>query len=205
MSSSYSITFINNSGQFGTACLFQKSPDQSGPYVVPLAWFTRSSPPNATTVFSWSIDYSFFWSKTGALRPGVKVNPRETVSADLQGSNSITFTSAGSDNFQFSDQQQGQQPGSLVINCDTTIPPNTVSVGIGMSDACTFCVQARPNMMNAFTPQPSYWLVFGQYQQGQVLDVDRMSDAVRVEFSGNVYNMSVTLNADNSFTIEQGR
>lgn len=204
MSSSYSITFINNSGQFGTACLFQQSPDQAGPYVVPLAWFTRSLPPSATTVFSWTIDYSFFWSKTGSLEPGKQVNPGQMVSADLQGSNSITLKSMGSNNFQFTDQQSGQ-PGSLVINCDSSVPPGTVSVGIGMSDEGTFCVQAQPNMMNSFTPQPSYWLVFGEYEQGQVLDVDRMSDAVRVEFPGNVYDMRVTINADGSFTIDQGR
>jgi len=201
----YSITFINNSRQAGTACLYQRDFDYSGPDLMSLAWMASPAYPSMSVVFSWTIDYSFFWAETGALSPGVQVNPGQTISADPQNSNSIVLTSPAPHNFQFGDPTRGQQPGTFYVSGDASIAPNTVTMGIGMSGAGTFGVQAQPNYTNVFTPHPSYWLTFGNYQQGQALDVDSMSNAVRIEFPGNVYDMRVTFNADNSFIVDQGR
>jgi len=205
MSYPYSITFINNSNQAGTACLYQQDSGHYGPGAMSLAWMARPAYPNMSVVFSWTIDYSFFWAETGALKPGVQVNPGQTIPADPRDSNSIVLTSPAPYNFRFDSPQQRSQQGTFYVTGDASIPPNTVTFGIGMSGAGTFGVQAQPNYTNVFTPHPSYWLTFGNYQQGQVLDVDSMVEAVRVEFPGNVYDMRVTLNPDNTFTVQQGR
>jgi hypothetical protein len=205
MSSSYSLTFTNNSDRAGTVCLFQKDHGYEGPNAMSLAWMARAAHPGMSASFSWSIDYSFFWAETGVLRPGVQVNPGQTIPADPRDSNSIVLSAYAPHDFRFSNQQRGQQAGSFYINCDATNPNNMASVGVSMSGAGTFAVPAMPNYMNVFTPRPSYWLTFGNYRQGQVLDVDDITDAVQIDFPGNVYDMKVTLKDNGQFTVEQGR
>jgi len=204
MGQPYSITFSNNSSKKGTACLYQQDPNNLG-NVLPLAWFARPAYPNMSVIFSWTIDFSFFWAQTGTLMPGVQVNPGQTIAADIQNSNSIVLSAPAPYDFRFGTPQRGQQSGTFYITGDATIPPNTASVGIGMSGAGTFAMQAQPNYTNIFTPRASYWLTFGNYQQGQALDVDSISNSVEVSFPGNVYDMRVTLEPNNMFTVSQGR
>lgn len=204
MGQTYSITFSNNSSTPGTACLYQQDPNHLG-NVLPLAWFARPAYQGMSVIFSWTIDYSFFWAETGTLMPGVQVNPGQTIPADTQNSNNIVLSAPAPYDFRFGNPQRGPQPGTFYITCDATIPTNTATVGIGMSGAGTFAVQAQPNYNNVFTPHPSYWLTFGNYQQGQALDVYGMGESVEVSFPGNVYDMRVTLNPNNTFTVTQGR
>ncbi|MCK4261277.1 MAG: hypothetical protein KAX49_20055, partial [Halanaerobiales bacterium] len=77
--------------------------------------------------------------------------------------------------FTFKDQVKGIS-GVLEIVQDNTIPMHLVFVGIGMSGAGTFVKQARPNMSYIFTPQPKYWIIFGDIEQGEVLDMNLICD-----------------------------
>jgi hypothetical protein len=47
-----------------------------------LAWLTAPAWPGTTVSFTWSLDYSFVWSNTGALQPGDTFTAQETVPAD---------------------------------------------------------------------------------------------------------------------------
>jgi hypothetical protein len=66
-------------------------------------------------------------------------------------------------------------------------------------------VSAEPNMEAVFTPgpNPSYWLTFGTYSQGQVMDLKAVHKPVRVVYPANVTSMTATLNPDNTWTIRQ--
>ncbi|MFZ5817492.1 MAG: protein rhiA [Bacillota bacterium] len=196
----YSLVFKNASSQFGSLCVYQTNPDISDPGVMSLAWFAKAAHPTTKVVFTWETEYSFVWDETGLLRPGVIFDASQAWPADPQSMNQVTFTySAGA--YTFKDVRRGPRPNSLYINQEITVPANQASVGIGMSGAGTFVVQAQPNMNLIFSPHPKYWVTFGNFIQGQVLDITEISNKAEVLFPNGIYSMDVTLNQDNTWTV----
>lgn len=76
------------------------------------------------------------------------------------------------------------------------------SVGIGMSGSPTFAVQAQSNMSLMFTPHPNYWITFGNFESGQVLDLEAITDCSMVEYKENCYEMTAILKGDNTWEVE---
>lgn len=197
----YSVIFINNSNNQGSACLYQRDPNIGIPNVMSLAWFARTSFPTTKIQFQWTIDYCFVWSQTGQLVPGVVFEASQVWPADLSNTNQVTFTNQGGA-YTFLNQMAGPQQGSLFIRVDNTVPPYQAAVGIGMSGAATFATQAQPNWSLVFTPHPQFWIAFGNFTQGEVLDVEAISNPAQIQFPANVYSMTATLNPDNTWTIQ---
>lgn len=200
MGAQYSIIAINNSTEVGSFCVFQSDPNVNDPRVVSLAWFSKPVVPRTKTQFTWTIDYSFVWSETGELIPGVIFDASQTFPADLSSTNQVTFMNAGGA-FTFSNQTSGPDAGSLYILEDRSIPSSTASVGIGMSGAGTFVVPSQPNTTLIFSPRPKYWITFGNYTPGQVLDITSISQKAQVDFPINVFSMTATFGADHQWTI----
>jgi len=197
----YSVQFRNHSSNNGSVCVYQTQPDLSS-NVMSLAWFTQYVYQTSTATYSWSIDYSFVWAETGELMPGITFLDTQNWSADLSTTNKVTFThDAQHGAYTFKDQTAGSA-GSLTIVEDNTIPLKQASVGIGMSGAGTFVVQAQPNLSLIFTPHPQYWITFGNYTQGEVLDITSITNAALLSFPTGVYSLVATLNQDNTWTIE---
>lgn len=193
MSQSYSLTFVNQTSQAGVACLYQQDP-QANAY--PLAWFTHDADPQSSVDFTWLLDYYFYWTQSQPLEPGVVVRASQRWNADLRTNNTITFAGGRG----FVNPRVGP-PGMLTIDTDGTIPMNMFVVGIGMSGAGTFAVPAQPNINVVFTPHPTYWITFGQYAAGQVLDPGSNSSAMEIAFPPGVFAMTVTLAANGTWSI----
>lgn len=204
MGQQYSINFTNNSTNGWNACVFQQDEQINIPDVMSLAWFTQMCNPGTSCTFTWTIDYSFVWSETGNLVPGVTFDAGQTVAAtSLTSGNSITLDNNGAFYFNPATPVTGTPSGSLYINQTNNIPLNLGAVGIGMSGAGTFVVQAQPNIDLTFTPHPEYWMAFGQYEAGVVLNTQQMTNITEVAFPPNVYTMYVTLDAGNNWTVSQ--
>jgi hypothetical protein len=197
----YSVVFVNNSDQTGSACIFQQDPDIGIPDVMSLAWFAQIAAPTTRVSFQWSIQYNFVWSETGQLVPGVVFTASQTWNADLSGNNKVSFVN-NNGAYTFQNQTTGPSQGNLYITEGGTIPQHQASVGVGMSGFGTFVVQAEPNMNLIFTPKPEYWIIFGNYIQGQVMDISETTAAGQIQFPTNIYSMTATLNADNTWTIQ---
>jgi hypothetical protein len=195
----YTLNFTNNSANSGDACVYQQDPNVTDPSVFSLAWFTCFTNPNTNANFTWSIDYSFVWAQTGVLSPGVIFNAYEHEPADLTTSNQITLDY--NNGFEFTNQGPAQPAGSLYITETNNVPVGKASVGIGMSNAGTFVTQAGPGLHAIFTPNPEYWITFGYYETGQVLDITVLNTPAQVSFPTGVYSMTAVLNYDNSWTI----
>jgi rhizosphere induced protein len=195
----YTLIVINNSSRNEAACLYQANAEV-GRNAFPLAWFARRLYPNTRLRFEWRLEYCFVWGETGPLRPGVNFFAGQIVPADLSTMNLINLDYDGA--FNFRDQMEGQ-PGNLLIRALSGIPLNQGAVGIGMSGAGTLVSSAHPNMFYNFTPRPQYRIAFGNFRQGDVLDVESIDNSVEIEFPGSVYTMAATLNPDNSWTISQ--
>ena len=196
----YNLNVINNSTQTGDMCIYQSDPNTNDPKVMSLAWFSKRATPATKLKFTWTIDYSFVWSETGVLVPGVIFDASQTFPADLSTTNQITFSDVGGA-FNFSGQTAGPSAGSLYVLQDKTIPSNVASVGIGMSGAGTFVVPSQPNMTDIFTPKPKYWITFGNYIAGQVLDITSISQKANLAYPFNIYSLTATFNPDNTWTV----
>jgi hypothetical protein len=200
---SRTLNFVNNSNVPGSFMVFQQL--EGGYQLNSLAWFARYAYPNTTLRFDWDdAAYDFVWAASGNITPGIVINASQVVPANLSAGNQISFSyDAANRTFNLHNLSSGSPAGTLAVRQDSSIPMNAVAVGIGMSGAPTVVVQGSPNMTVTFTPRPTYWVAFGTFQQGQLLDIETITQPVQVVFPPNVVSMTATLNADNTFTISQ--
>lgn len=200
MSQKYELKVINKSSNAGDICVYQTPEDTTVNGIMSLAWFQEYAYPTTTVVFDWSLDYQFMWDETGTLKPGVVFDASQIWDADLNTKNMVSLHHDQAYTFK-NLTMNPQSAGSLVVKQDYSIPLNEGSVGIGMSGAGTFAFPAQPNTTLVFTPHPTYWVTFGNFTKGQVLDTTQITNQAQVAFSPNVYSMTAVLNLDNTWTI----
>jgi len=201
MGTQYTLRFVNNSQVTAQACVYQTDPDIGVPGVMSVAWFAKGAAPTTRIAFSWEIDYSFVWSEIGTLAAGVMFDASQVWDADLSATNQVTFTHEGGI-YTFENQHSGPHPGSLYVLEDSKLPHNQAAVGIGVSGRPAYVVQAMPNWNLCFTPKPKYWITFGNFDEGEVLDVQSISHKAEIQFQPNIYSMTAILNPDNSWTVK---
>lgn len=199
----YTLRFKNRSNSQHDFLVYQQCIDVNTPYVYTLAWFAKPVANGVDVDFTWSINYSFVWSEQGVVKPGITFNARQALAADLTSANLVNFTQSDSA-FQFANLTGTGAQGSLTIDCDDTIPKGAATIGVGMSRNGTHVVAAEPNYAAVFTPHPEYWISFGSYVPGQVIDTQTMVNSDQVEFPANVYQMTATLDSGNNWTLAQG-
>lgn len=199
----YSLRVTNNSNLFGNICVFQTLPDQPE-NMVSLAWFSEPAHPGTTVEFDWSIKYNFVWSRQGELIPGVTFKASQTIDTEPSDitKNSIGFTKeAGA--YRFTETSRTTKSGTLGIYTDQTVPHGEASVGVGMSGSGTFAVTATPNYNFSFTPHPKYWVVFGTYEKGEVMDIESLTNTAEIIFEPDVYAMKAILKNDNTWEVKR--
>lgn len=201
MGTNYSLTVNNNSKNYGHICVFQTMPDQPD-NLLSLAWFSEPAHPGTSVTFDWNTDYSFVWSNQGTLKPGVNFKASQTLYADPSNisSNSIKFTKQF-DAYRFTKANNNTKAGKLAIYTDETVPHGEASVGIGMSGSGTFAVTATPNYNFTFSPHPKYWVAFGVFKAGDVIDIESMTNIVEIKYATDVYDKVVDLKEDNTWEI----
>ena len=197
----FQINFVNNSINPGTFMVFQQDPNLAMPGINSLAWITKFANPNTQGFFSWTINYNFSWMESESVTSGITSGTSQSVPAGegLLTMNGITLTY--DKGYSFIDPIDQTPTGSLYIKQDATIPLDRASVGIGMSGAPTFMVPAQPNMEVVFTPHPEYWIAFGEFNQGQTINLQEVTNSSLVTFPPGITKMNATLNADNTWTI----
>lgn len=198
----YSLTCINNSQLHGSFAVFQKAPPMTVPdNVFSLAWFARPTAPSSRVTFTWGLDYNFVWAETGLLQPGINFAASQTFPADPYGKNYIQLTKDAYNATTFDNETDAGAVGSLTIQQLSTVTPKTTSVGVGMSGSGTFAIQAAPNMTAVFTPHPNYWVIFGNYETGDVMNIEDVTGSVEVTYGGALTSRTATLGLDNLITV----
>ncbi len=189
LGTAYSIKILNDSDLDGhNAVVFQTSPSLPKDAFT-LAWLAKMCHPASRVAFNWTLQYNFVWGQQGNLRAGVDYEAGQEVDADIRQDNviSLSYVDGG---FTFHDQGDGAD-GALVISQDKTVPGSSQprvqgSVGIGMSGAGTFVVPTEPNYSVQFDPHPMYWIAFGRFNAGTVVDTAGMTTPQALEFrNGN--------------------
>lgn len=205
MTQPYHLTIVNNGNQDWMFYVYQKEPNRKQSNVFSLAWLV--SPyrlhRGAKVKFDWTLDYSFIWDHVGKqLEPGITVTSSGEKRCRLSESNGMTFKATPAPVLSVS-TRQADDIGTLFISDDSDVPPNTFTVGIGMSGRGTFVQQAGPRLLHKFTPTPAYWVAAGvDVKVGDVLDVQTITTTAEVKFPQNVFSMIVTLNSDNTWSVE---
>jgi hypothetical protein len=200
MSQKYTLKVMNNSTNKGNICVYQSTPETTATNVMSLAWFSEYAFPTTTVIFDWSLDYQFMWDETGTLKPGIVFDASQVWDADLTSNNMVTLHYDQA--YTFKDQHtNSNSAGNLVITQDETVPLKMAAVGIGMSGAGAFAFEAQPNTTLVFTPHPEYWITFGNYQKGEILDITAITNQAKVAFPPNVYSMTAFLMSDNTWSV----
>ncbi|MCW6088596.1 protein rhiA [Clostridium sporogenes] len=196
----YSVIFKNESANSGDVCIYQEDPDLDID-IASLAWLTKSIHPMTTVKFTWSTDYIFIWIKTDKLHSKTIIQSSEIMNTDLNKNNMVEL-SYEDNAYMFKNLQTNlDKADELYIVENESIPLNDAFVGIGMSGVGTFVKQAQPNRNLSFKPNPQYWITFGRYSQGEVLDTNRINNKVLLGFKPNLYSLTVTLKEDNQWEI----
>jgi hypothetical protein len=200
----YSLVVANDSQNSGTMCVYQLDQGLGVSGVQSLAWMAQSTNPTTRVVFSWNVCYDFVWYESGTLAPGILCVAAQIWPANLSDENQVTLT-RNSYGPIFQNLTQGPVAGNLYIVQDGTIPAQTISAGIGMSESGTFVVQAQPNLtFNFQSPSPQYWLVFeqGDITIGTVIDPSELTGPqTQIAYPDNIYSMTATLNASNQWVV----
>jgi rhizosphere induced protein len=200
----YTLIFKNESSNTADACVYQHDPDMEAYDIMTLAWFAKGAAPTTTLTFNWTIDYCFVWSEQGNLGHGVVFEASQIWDADPSGKNSVTLKlseEGPEDVYTFTGLRTSGENGNLYIWGDKTLPVKQAVVGIGMSGAATHVQKAQPNWEWVYTPKPIYWITFGNFEPGEVLDVESISNKLRVHFERGVYSMTVVLHKDNTWSV----
>lgn len=200
MGYTYSVSITNHSSHSDYFMLFQNDPGSWSANAFAIAWFSKySNPgPNVLVKFSWTVDYGFSWADTGALSPGILYDASDSRSSS-PGNNLIRLGYNGA--YFFYDQGAGPDPDRLYVGEDATVPTQaTASVGITMSGSTVYATQARPNTNLTLSPHPSYYLAYGNFLPGEVIDVSTISNPLKLEYDTGVYALYTTLNKDDTWT-----
>ena len=188
MSNQYTLTVTNNSTQKGDFCIFQEQPDSNAQGVITLAWLAKPAHPSTSLEFEWDLEYSFAWANTTDLKPGTIVKTSQEWDANVSSLNKVKFDSDNG-TYTLNDQVQGTRESNLNVKKD-----KQAEVSVGISGKGAFIVPSQPNMNIVMTPKPTYWIVFGDFQEGEILDVEKITkNALRLQYDGtNSMNVEFT-------------
>lgn len=200
MAKQYSITISNRASHSASFMLFQADPGAWSPNAMAVAWFAKFSNPSPTSriQFKWTVDIGLSWAETGKLAPGAQFVASELF--DPTGTlNQVTLDYNGA--YFFTDPTQGADPSRIYLKESGNIPVGSnASVGVTMSGSTVYATQAMPNTNLTFSPKASYYLAYGNFEEGTVIDVSTINNALLLPYPTGVYSLSTTLNADNTWT-----
>jgi hypothetical protein len=222
MSDAYSLTITNKSSQPGLQfAVFTQLPSDSGARSrmsgVPgdqfnMAWLVQAIHEGNHYTFSWALEYQIMWAATG-YKPGVVWSGGGDIDVDPDDKDQCTviFDYAGGD-WQLSyDQVSVPTPGKLTVNDTTSIPPydeqpSTIALAIagggtdtGLQPLPAIGDFAGPNMHQIFTLHPTYFVAAGNFKQGQMVDLNNVTNVYPVSYTGGQTDASVYLDDSNKW------
>lgn len=200
----YTMSFRNESSLFGNFCIYLRDPRQQiDPNLFTLAWLVKPCHPGTSAEFQWNIEYGLTWSETGKLgkdQVSFSCSEMRVIDPSDAENNSLGITKENNA-YHFIEGVKNYPKGALGIRSDHTIPVTGLSLGITMSGQPAFALPATPNYSFCFEPHPEYWVAFGNFVPGEVIDVNTVSSAAKVAFPFGEFDRTVTFNEDNTWTV----
>jgi hypothetical protein len=79
------------------------------------------------------------------------------------------------------------------------------SVAVTLSGSPVCATDAGPNLRQAFTLHPTYYIDAGTYVKGQMVDGASVTELQELVYSGGNTALTATLRQDNTWTVEPSR
>ncbi|MNW28528.1 hypothetical protein D3C74_53570 [compost metagenome] len=194
----YSVKIKNNGTHPGSFALYKEDPDMMNPDTLILAWLAEPSANGQETTISWTVDYSFYWTKVKSPEPGTTISSTASKDGDLKSNNSIGFSKLQGGTYVLSETSSAGHQNILYVHQDETIEvDDNAFIGILIDNQPVIAKRAQPSTITEFTPHPTYYLIYGDIEQGAVIDVSEYSDqALKITFD-SVTEHNVVLNERN--------
>jgi rhizosphere induced protein len=193
----YIVNFSNHSGKSGTVCIYLDT--QGYPDVQAIAWLTERVTPTTGAQFDWFSDYSFIWGRSRYLVRGSTFYPEQSV--DCRSKNQITLD-RGVDKFSFFfKDQRKDQSSDFSIYTTPKILQNEVAVGIAVHGRAQQVIKVQPNRKYVFNPRQDYWIAFGDFHEGEPLDMQNIKTCARINFGQNIFRLRVILHSNDSWDV----
>jgi hypothetical protein len=152
----------------------------------------------------WDLEFSFAWAESGLLVPGVHFEAGEIIAADpTDAQKNRVYFDRQNGAYLFGDPAKAISPsaGALGITTSEVVPDKLSSVGVGINGKAALAVNATPNYLFTFVPKIKYWLAFGSFKEGVVLDLNSMvKNICEIRFPAGVYDLQVTLQENNTWS-----
>jgi len=193
----HSVVFVNQSNNEGDVCLFQtlKQPVAG---TSSLVWLARHVMKTTTQTFQWSGVPCFVWSNSASsLDSGVIVIGSQAWPAGLSENNRVTLTYTGN-SYTFENLSTGTPAGTMTLQQSSTVPAGLAVAGIGMDSYATVVATTQPNVSLQFVPDPRYWISFGTFTRGQVVDPSAIVSC-EIVFPANVLSMTAIYTTENTW------
>jgi len=195
----YSVTVNNHASHSAYFMVFQNDPTQWAPNALSLAWFAEfSNPgPSSRVKFQWSVDTGFSWAETSELQPGTQFTATETYDATgLNNKITLDYDRA----YRFVNPIPGPDRSRFYLAESASVPGRSAAaVGVTMGGSTVYAAQARPNQNLAFSPRPRYFIAYGDYEEGDVIDVSAINNPLELPYPAGVYALTTTLNANGTW------
>ncbi|QOS78764.1 hypothetical protein JNUCC31_29415 [Paenibacillus sp. JNUCC31] len=200
LATTYSVSVDNKATYNASLAIYQVDPNLDDPNVLTLAWLVKPSTSGSTTAFTWEVEYDFYWTEVDNPKPGTTITSTATREADLTSNNMVLFSHADGGTYQFSEATSGPKSNILYVHQDDSIVvADNAYIGIQMDNKPVVAVKAQPNTKTEFTPHPTYYMVYGRIEPGEIIDISEYADvALKLTFDG-VTSHSVTLSEHNQF------
>lgn len=195
----YSIRVINQSTQQGNVVLFQKDQGLSSSNMSSIAWLSKPVYPNMQSQFQWETEFSFNLGE-GANVPGAIYHPFQVMQGNTTNLNTVKVN-YNNDMAVLEGPIPGMQEGNLYIESYPSVALGQYLVGFGMGNQPTFVGQVIPGLMFVYQhPNPKYYITFGYYTQGQILE-SNIPNAIEICFPEGVTEMTATYNPNGTWTL----
>ncbi|MFE6867177.1 hypothetical protein ACFVFS_11495 [Kitasatospora sp. NPDC057692] len=182
-----------------------------------VAWIAQQIEPTHEYSWNWDLTWALTFAQTG-FESGVAFTGEGSQAVDPDDDKKCrwVFDTAppppgeNAPDYEFA-AQQGQHDKKTIWVSDTgnVLYDPAVSVGIGLSlnsadPTPVIAAQAGPHLSQTFTLTPTYYVKAGNYKQGAMASVaDVTTEAAVVDFEKlGCYDATVTLNPDNTWTVE---
>lgn len=211
MTQTYRLEMLNNSDNSYDFCVYQRSADTTLEPVDSVAWSVYSLAPTVKGSLMWSPDLEFVWGPAGVVAPGVIFEASQRWPGSPTGQNVVTLQKNAGGALTFADLGAGGKQGAMTIETRQDVPPQDIAIGLNMTittehshtaASAALIAQAHPGQRAVFAPPGSYWLTFGSFKTGEILSNTKMAHSVQLVFPTNVYELSATLNRDETWTVK---
>ncbi|MDR1124659.1 MAG: hypothetical protein LBM64_01145 [Deltaproteobacteria bacterium] len=198
----YSLTFSNNSDRPGIICLYLRPDGQDGGDApLSLAWRTALVPLGGQAEFSWQANYAFAWAESGKLAPGSVFEAVQMLPTDpARPRKSAIALNYRWGAYTFEPTERRADEGALCIFSEAAVPEGLAAVGICLAGKPALAWNTMPNHRFIFRPSYRCWAAFGDFEPGEVLDVNRLSGAHEARFPAAGGALSLVLEQDGSWT-----